>query len=103
MPDAGERYLIAPAARQDLLDIVGYSAADNPAAGARVRNAMLVAFDRLADNPGIGHDREDLTRQPVRFWTVLGRYSIVYRSTDDGRLEVARVLGPGRDAEAFPR
>lgn len=89
-------YAIAPAARDDLGDIADYIARDSPAAAHRVMDAIFETFASLAARPGIGHLRSDLTDQPVRFWTVLGRYLIVYRERSAG-VEVVRVLGPGRD------
>jgi hypothetical protein len=47
----------------------------------------------------MGHIRLDLTRRPVKFWTVIGRYMIVYRKRG-ASIEIVRVLGPGRDMKA---
>jgi plasmid stabilization system protein ParE len=52
------------------------------------------AFPRLSATPGIGHQRTDLTNQPVLFWPVL-RYLIVYRQAKP--MEVVRVLSGYRD------
>ena len=49
----------------------------------------------LADNPGIGHLRSDLTPQDVRFWSVF-RYLVIYRP-DTKPLEIVRVLHGKRD------
>lgn len=48
------------------------------------------ALGRLAENPGLGHRREDLTDLPVFFWNVLDRYAVVYRKRRP--LEIVRVL-----------
>lgn len=95
-------YAIAPAARDDLAEIADYIAGESPAAAHRVMDAIFETFVSLAARPGIGHLRSDLTDQPVRFWTVLGRSLIVYRERDSG-VEVVRVLGPGRDVAAILR
>jgi plasmid stabilization system protein ParE len=92
------RCVVSPAARQDLIEIVDYIAADNPDAALRVEDAILAGFDHLASEPGLGHTRSDLTTLPVRFFTVMRRYSIVYRTGDPATVEIVRVLGPGRDA-----
>lgn len=47
--------------------------------------------------PAIGHLREDLTDEPLRFWPVR-RYLIVYRSDSDP-LEIVRVLSAYRDVK----
>ena len=51
----------------------------------------------VAKNPALGHVREDLTDEPVRFWLVFS-YLIVY---DPSRkpVEIARVLHGKRDVE----
>jgi hypothetical protein len=35
-----------------------------------VRQAIHDAIEKLAENPGIGHAREDLTDRAVKFWSV---------------------------------
>jgi len=89
------RYQLSSQARRDLYGIVDYIAADNPRASERVRAAIMRAIGRLAERPGMGHSRQDLTSRPLRFWSVMGRYTIVYR--DDRPIEIIRVFGPGRD------
>jgi len=89
-------YLIAPAARQDLFDIISYVAARDSDAAVKLRDALFAAFDRLSERPALGHVRRDLTPQPVRFWTVARRYAVVYRG-EVGPIEIARVFGPGQD------
>jgi plasmid stabilization system protein ParE len=92
-------YTLSPRARKDLFDVVDYIAADSLSAATRIRNEVLAAFVMLAERPGIGHSREDLTDQPLLFWSVRGRYTIVYRP-NTAPLEVVRLLGPGRDIPA---
>ena len=89
-------YLIAPAARQDLFDVISYVAARDPDAAVRLRDALFAAFDRLSERPALGHVRRDLTQQPVRFWTVARRYAVVYRG-EAGPIEIARVFSAGQD------
>ena len=89
-------YSIAQTALEDPDEIDNFVAAENPAAAQRIANAIFDAFDTLAERPGIGHRRTDLTKRAVRFWTVMSRYMIAYREGPDG-IEIVRVLGPGRD------
>ena len=49
----------------------------------------------LADMPGLGHTRFDLTAQPLLFWPVR-RYLVIYRSRPD-TIEIVRVLHGNRD------
>jgi plasmid stabilization system protein ParE len=64
-----------------------------------VRLAIFDACQRLAENPNIGHTREDLTEQPVLFWPV-GSYLIIYdRHTKP--ISVVRVVHGGRDVPSL--
>jgi plasmid stabilization system protein ParE len=89
------RYQLSSQARRDLYGILDYIAEDSPRASERVRAAVMRAIERLAKRPGLGHRREDLTSRPLRFWSVMGRFTIVYR--DDDPIEIVRIFGPGRD------
>jgi antitoxin ParD1/3/4/toxin ParE1/3/4 len=53
---------------------------------------------RLAQTPGMGHLREDLADEPLRFWPVYS-YLIIYRPETDP-LEIVRVLHGARDVRA---
>jgi toxin ParE1/3/4 len=88
-------FILAPAARQDLLEIWEHIAQDSLDAADRVRDALHDAMTRLAVNPGIGHLREDLVTEPLRFWRVYS-YLIIYRPQAQP-LEIVRVLHASRD------
>ena len=49
---------------------------------------------RIAARPGLGHLREDLTDEPLRFLPVWS-YLVIYRLTDP--VEVVRVVHGARD------
>jgi plasmid stabilization system protein ParE len=89
------RYILAPAARQDLRAIQAYIAHDNIQAARRVLAEIRAACARLADNSHLGHAREDLTDQPVRFWSVR-TYYIIYRP-ETHPLEIVRIVHSARD------
>jgi plasmid stabilization system protein ParE len=61
-------FKLSPEAAQDIREIWAYVAADSVRAARRVRLLIFNACQRVADNPGIGHSREDLTDKPVLFW-----------------------------------
>jgi toxin ParE1/3/4 len=63
-------YRLAKVARQDIKDVWAYIHQDNPLAARDMVNKIYAAFDLLAENPNIGHTREDLTDKPLLFWTV---------------------------------
>jgi len=73
------RYVLSDAAASDLDGIWDYIAADNVDAADRWIGRLFDAFDNIADTPGIGHKREDLTAYPVLFWPV-GAYLVIYRA-----------------------
>ncbi len=90
------RVVIAPAAQEEIEEIVEFIALDNPAAAERVGGAIREAIARSGEWPQIGHTREDLTTKPVRFWNVMGRYMIAY-ALDERVVRILRVFGPGQD------
>lgn len=90
------RFEFAPSARREFYAILDYISDRSPAGAERVRVAVLDAVRKLAERPGMGHKREDLTDRPLRFWTAMRRYTIVYRG-DDAPIEIIHIIGPGRD------
>jgi len=92
-------YVVAPAAKADIDEIALYIAAADRAAAERFIDEIYDAFDLLALQPGVGHYRRDLTDRPVRFWTVMRRYMVVYR--DRSPVEIVRVLSGYRDIAAL--
>ena len=88
-------------ASQDLIEIYEYIAQDNVDAAERVRLELLEAMQGLAEMPGMGHRREDLTRSPVLFWNVRS-YQIIYqRGTRP--LEIVAVLHGKRNIRRILR
>jgi len=59
-------------------------------------------LERIADMPGIGHRREDLTPYPVLFWPV-GAYLIIYRAEARRPVEIVAVTQGARDIPSFLR
>ena len=72
-------YVLSRVAEQDVDEIITYIAADNPKAAHNFVDALYDAFVRLAENPHLGHTREEITQHPVRFWPFKWRYLIVYK------------------------
>jgi antitoxin ParD1/3/4/toxin ParE1/3/4 len=54
-------FRLSPEATRDIEDIWEYIARDSIRAARRVRLGLLAACRRLAQHPGLGHRREDLT------------------------------------------
>jgi len=88
-------YIVAPAAKADIDEIAVYIVTADRAAAERFVDEVYAAFELLALHPQLGHHRHDLTDRPVRFWTVMRRYMIVYR--DLSPIEIVRVLSGYRD------
>ena len=89
------RFVLTPAARADLLEIFDYISQDNPDAAHRIVDELRAAMRRLAKMPEMGHSRQDLAREPLRFWPVYS-YLIIYRP-EQRPLQVVRVLHGSRD------
>lgn len=62
--------IISPSALCDLDEIWFYIGQDDIMEADRVTDEMYSAIQRLAEMPGIGHTREDLTGKDYRFWPV---------------------------------
>jgi plasmid stabilization system protein ParE len=89
------RFRLTPGAESQLGEIVEFIAADSEAAALRVRDALYEAFTLLAERPGIGHFRKDLTSRSLKFWTVYS-YLVAYDPASSPLVVVA-VLHGARD------
>lgn len=94
-------FRLSPEASQDLLEICEYIAHDSVEAAERVRIELLEAMLGLAERPGMGHVREDLTTHRVLFWTVRS-YQIIYNASARP-LEVVAVLHGKRNLRRILR
>ncbi len=94
------RYLLTQSAKDDLSEIRTYLIEQ---AGARVARHVLseitAGFQLLAQTPGAGHVREDLTERPLKFWSVFS-YLVVYDPAATP-IRIARVLHAARDIPAL--
>ncbi len=91
-------YHFTPQARSDLLEITDYLLDNSGADRAEsIVGVIREAIEKVAETPGIGHKREDLTDEDVRFWTVC-KYYVVYRP-DTNPLEVIAIISGWRDVQ----
>jgi toxin ParE1/3/4 len=88
-------FRLSPEAARDIEDIWEYIARDSVRAARRVRLGLLAACRRLAQHPGLGHRREDLTDKSVLFWPVYS-YFIIYNPATEP-LEIVRILHGAQD------
>ncbi len=90
------RFELARRALVDLKEIWEFVAEDSFSAADGLLEDFYRTFGKLADMPGIGHRREDLTQRDVLFWT-LHSYLIVYKN---GRpLRIVRIIHAKRDVK----
>jgi plasmid stabilization system protein ParE len=92
-------YYLVPEARKDLREILSYIADDSVDASHKVLDRFLEIFELLGENPDMGHFRDDLTTQPVRFFPVYS-YLVIYLA-DSSPVEIVRVLGGAQDVESI--
>lgn len=90
-----QAYVISAIAEQDVEEIMTYIAQENIRAAYDFVDAVYDAFEKLAENPFLGHTREDLTEHPVRFWTFKWHYSVIYKP--EPHVQIVRVLSGYRD------
>ncbi len=88
-------YLVSPDAESDLQQIWRYLLGEAGLAVAnRIQGELVDAFEGLAEVPGKGHRRADLTKRDVLFFSVY-QYMIVYRR--GAMVEIVAVLHGKRD------
>ena len=93
------RYILAPQAARDLVSIRRHlrQEAGQPTAD-RVAAELRRGFEYLAQYPGAGHRREDLTAAPVRFLSVYS-YAIVY--LPELPIQIVAIVHGKRDLQAL--
>ena len=90
------RYVIAPEAARDLIQIWRYIKEQSSVEMAnRIESAIRDKIVLLAKTPGAGHWRGDLTEQAVKFFPIYS-YLIVYRP-ETKPLQVVSILHSHRD------
>jgi antitoxin ParD1/3/4/toxin ParE1/3/4 len=94
-----KRFKLSPEAALDVREIWAYIAENSIEAARRVRLQIFHACRRIAENPGVGHRREDLTGKPVLFWPV-GLYLIIYNPARKP-VEIIRVVHGARDVPSL--
>ncbi|SPF55190.1 Plasmid stabilization system [Candidatus Sulfopaludibacter sp. SbA4] len=92
------RCILAPQAARDLAQIWRYLKKESGQETAdRIESIIRDKIAFLAEAPGIGHWRRDLTTADVRFFAVYS-YLIVYRP-ETKPLQVVSILHARRDVE----
>ena len=92
-------YRFSQEARDDIQEIWVWIAGDNPEAANELEADIYVACEKLANNPGLGHRRPDLTDEQVLFWTVRKSYLVIY-VPGTKPLQIVRILHGARDVSS---
>ena len=92
------KLIISPSARQDLTDIFDYIARDKPIVAANWIDNIEEKCELIASTPEFGEKRQEYGVE-IRS-SVVGRYVIFYRPTEDG-IEVVRVIPGDRDIRSL--
>lgn len=85
-------------AKVDLADLWHYVAQDNISAARRLNNKIIAKCQKLAEFPGMGRERSELS--PGLRGFPIDNYIIYYRETDFG-IDVIRILSGFRDIPAL--
>jgi antitoxin ParD1/3/4/toxin ParE1/3/4 len=93
------RYVLTKPAANDIRAIVNYVRQRSPQSAKVVRTQLRAAMAKLAAFPHMGHLREDVADEPLRFWSVFS-YLIVYRP-ETRPLQIVRVVHGARDLESL--
>ncbi|HWE94301.1 MAG TPA: type II toxin-antitoxin system RelE/ParE family toxin [Tepidisphaeraceae bacterium] len=90
-----KRAKVTPRAKLDLFAIWEYIADDSMEAADKVVAKIKSEFGKLAEMPGMGHRRIEVSDERYRFWKVYS-YLIVYR-IDTSPIQIVRVVSGYRD------
>src|SRR5690242_21866126 len=90
------RFRLTHAARDDLVEIVGYIALENVDAAMKVSDHLEHTLTVLGDNPEAGRERQDISPGIRSFPS--GQYVILYRSGEK-EIIIARIIHAARDLD----
>ena len=93
-----KQFEVSRRALRDLREICEFISEDSFDAADRVLEDFYHAFGRLAETPGMGHSREDLTHRNVLFWRVHS-HLLVYTASKP--LRIVRVVHGKRHAKTL--
>jgi len=90
------RYLLTTPAKRDLTEINLYILEQSsPAISRAVIAKILATIKNMSANPGIGHQRADLTSRPLKFLAVY-QYLVVYDPATTP-VQILRILHGNRN------
>lgn len=85
------RYTVSPRALDDIDEIADWMRRESLDSNRDLGfiEAAYDTFELIAQRPGIGHRRPDLTDRPVLFKPLMGAFAIIYRT--DPTVEIVHV------------
>ena len=89
------QYFLSSTAEKDINEIITYLAKENANTARKFLDSLHQITGLIAENPLMGHTKEDLTSRPVRFYTLKWHYLFIYKLSSP--LEIVRVLSGYRD------
>ena len=90
-------YKLLPAASKEFFEILdAVEEHRGLEAGEKLALNFTAALRQLASNPGLGHLRDDLIRQPYYFYLVADEYHLIYAKQIDP-LPIVAILHASRD------
>ncbi len=92
-------YELSPEAQNDLFEIWSRIAEDSVELANRIESEFYELFQSLAQFPGQGHSRRDLTSRPVLF-IALYSFLIIYRS-DPKPVRIMAIVRGSREIGRF--
>ena len=95
-----KKFELARRALGDLQEIWEFVSEDSFDAADRLLEEFYRAFDQLAEMPGMGHKRQDLTNRDVLFWPV---HSHLITYLPSSPLRIVRVVHGRRDVKKLLR
>ncbi len=88
-------YRLSRAAEEDLAEILSYvSDQSGPNRALRIHGRFVAAFEHLADMPGSGSKRTELTGERVRWWRIF-KWVVLYYG-DSSPITILRVVHTAR-------
>jgi len=94
------KVFITPSAKNDIIDIANFIAADNPAAGVKISSIFRNAFEMLSEFPNVGISKKEIKDKTVKIYITNKRFLIAYRIKEN-HIEILRVLTKYQDVFAI--
>ena len=96
-----KNYRLSQLAQKDIEEIIDYLEQISLKVVNIFIESTYATFDFLAENPEIGHTREDLTTHTVKFWKLKWHYLVIYKPTKP--IKIIRILSSYRNISVLTK